>query len=509
MSAAVRYLLLAAALAFASAASSQPTVTADPAIRAPNFSTLATWGGLPSATSQDRIELHPVGSDTVIAWQYTGGTTSGSMYFWIPDTVAHGTYELWLRRYWTHVATSNPITVSMMVAGPVTLGGAAFAGVTLTATNGGTCTQSSASGQYSCAITSGWSGDVIPSKAGYIFTPASRSYVNVTSTQTAQSFTAALIRVISGTATLNGLPLPNVAFSASGGWSCTNSDAQGQYSCAVPDGWTGTITPSQTGYTFSPASKNYSSIAADDPGEDYTATLSSPTANIAFVHVDHLNTPRLVADASGTTVWRWDQMEPFGVNVPDENPSGLGAFDLPLRLPGQYYDRESALHYNYLRDYDPGLGRYIQSDSIGLEGGLNTYVYVEGNALIYIDPVGLWTLSLGGRGSFFYGGAGGTVGGSVGISTSGQICFQIQTCGRLGAGASIGVGAAASVGSGQFCEGDSLGGGGFTTLGVGPFGGVSTNTTLNGTTGSLSFGGGGGFAAGVQTCITRTFCAIP
>jgi len=56
-------------------------------------------------------------------------------------------------------------------------------------------------------------------------------------------------------------------------------------------------------------------------------------------------------------VWRWDQQEPFGVNPPDENPSGLGAFDLPLRLPGQYFDKETNLHYNHFRDYDPAVDR--------------------------------------------------------------------------------------------------------------------------------------------------------
>jgi len=64
-------------------------------------------------------------------------------------------------------------------------------------------------------------------------------------------------------------------------------------------------------------------------------------------------------------VWRWDQQEPFGVNLPDENPSGLGTFDLPLRLPGQYYDQETNLHYNYFRDYDPSLGRCGERDPVG------------------------------------------------------------------------------------------------------------------------------------------------
>ena len=114
-----------------------------------------------------------------------------------------------------------------------------------------------------------------------------------------------------------------------------------------------------------------------------------------YVHADHLNTPRLVANASGQTVWRWDQQEPFGVNVPDENPSGLGVFDLPLRLPGQTYDTETGLHYNYYRDYDPTLGIYKQSDPIGLSGGLNTYAYVDASPLTGIDPDGLFLRSPG------------------------------------------------------------------------------------------------------------------
>jgi RHS repeat-associated protein len=118
-------------------------------------------------------------------------------------------------------------------------------------------------------------------------------------------------------------------------------------------------------------------------------SVNAAEAKLYYIHVDHLNTPRLVADDQQRTVWRWDQQEPFGVNVPEENPSGLGIFELPLRLPGQYYDRETNLHYNYFRDYNPSLGGYVEGDPIGLRGGINTYVYVGGNPLLWTDPSGL------------------------------------------------------------------------------------------------------------------------
>ncbi len=57
-------------------------------------------------------------------------------------------------------------------------------------------------------------------------------------------------------------------------------------------------------------------------------------------------------------------------------------------MAGQYYDQETGLHYNYFRYYDPSTGRYITSDPIGLQGGLNTYGYVDANPLSYVDPLG-------------------------------------------------------------------------------------------------------------------------
>jgi RHS repeat-associated protein len=134
--------------------------------------------------------------------------------------------------------------------------------------------------------------------------------------------------------------------------------------------------------------------ATDDQGVMTTSaavaiTVNSNVAQIYYIQTDHLNTPRLIADSAGATVWRWDQGEPFGNDVPNDNPSGLGAFDFPLRFAGQYFDKETELHYNTMRGYHPRIGRYVESDPIGLAGGVNTYVYVLANPLLHTDVEGL------------------------------------------------------------------------------------------------------------------------
>ncbi len=65
------------------------------------------------------------------------------------------------------------------------------------------------------------------------------------------------------------------------------------------------------------------------------------------------------------------------------------ALEFNLRYPGQYFDSATGWHYNYFRDYEPGTGRYVQSDPIGLGGGISTFSYVKARPLNWVDPKGL------------------------------------------------------------------------------------------------------------------------
>ncbi|EPX60313.1 hypothetical protein D187_001800 [Cystobacter fuscus DSM 2262] len=125
-------------------------------------------------------------------------------------------------------------------------------------------------------------------------------------------------------------------------------------------------------------------IAQIDLSYDNTGSTVTNTT-LTYLHSDHLNTPRLATDQGGNLVWSW-QSDAFGVGQPNNHGTNI---DVILRFPGQIADAHSALYYNYFRDYDPETGRYVESDPLGLEAGLNTYGYALGSPLIYVDPYGL------------------------------------------------------------------------------------------------------------------------
>ena len=111
-----------------------------------------------------------------------------------------------------------------------------------------------------------------------------------------------------------------------------------------------------------------------------------------YVQADQTDTPRAITDANQKVVWEWPS-DPFGNDTPNQNPSGLGTFTYNLRFPGQYFDSETGHNYNYFRDYDPTIGRYIESDPIGLAGGLNTYLYADANPLARSDSKGRFSVA--------------------------------------------------------------------------------------------------------------------
>lgn len=113
------------------------------------------------------------------------------------------------------------------------------------------------------------------------------------------------------------------------------------------------------------------------------------STEVYYIHNDHLGTPKLLTDSHQRPVWR-AKSTPFGKASVNNDVDGDGVeIEFNLRQPGQYYDHETGLYYNYYRYYDPETGRYITSDPIGLNGGINTYAYVENNPLKWVDPYGL------------------------------------------------------------------------------------------------------------------------
>jgi RHS repeat-associated protein len=197
-------------------------------------------------------------------------------------------------------------------------------------------------------------------------------------------------------------------------------------------------------------------------------------SNTYFVHADQLGTPRQISDSSGKTAWTWE-IATFGASAPDEYGDRLTRFSYNLRFPGQYYDSETGLHYNWHRYYDPQTGRYLQSDPIGLAGGSNPYRYADANPTGEIDSTGLWGAIFPNIDLSYYLGGGGSFGGGLYASPdegSAGAYHYTATGGGLSAGLTLGVGF--FVGSGtSMLDGD----GQFFNVALGP---ISINVGTSG-----------------------------
>ncbi len=257
--------------------------------------------------------------------------------------------------------SGNPVVFASTTAGVCTTGG----------TNGSTVTIQTAG---TCTLTANQAGNSA-------YTAAPQVTVNVIINKASQTITFAV---------LTDKALSDPAFTLA---------ATASSGLAVAFTSTTTAVCTVAGNTVTLVSAGTCTIAANQGGDgNYLAATTvsrsfqvTDVPKVYFIHADHLGTPRVITRPSDNqVVWRWDNTDPFGANLPNEDPSATGtAFKFNLRFPGQYYDAETATHYNYYRDYDPATGRYSQSDPIGLNGGISTYAYVDGNPLSKTDRRGL------------------------------------------------------------------------------------------------------------------------
>ena len=121
------------------------------------------------------------------------------------------------------------------------------------------------------------------------------------------------------------------------------------------------------------------------PGSSWTTdpVFLKKDGDYYFYHNDHLGTPQKLTASNGRVVWSARYASFGGTQLVEQEIKN------PLRFPGQYYDQETGLHYNYHRYYDPIAKRYIKADPLGISGGVNLYVYSSSNPNKFIDPNGL------------------------------------------------------------------------------------------------------------------------
>jgi RHS repeat-associated protein len=137
---------------------------------------------------------------------------------------------------------------------------------------------------------------------------------------------------------------------------------------------------------------NQGNVRADYIYLDGRPIAEYSAGKLYFLHDDRLGTPQVATDTTQAPAWIGDY-QPFGALTASSQTALLGQ---DLRLPGQENDIETGLYHNGFRDYNPAFGRYIESDPVGLGGGMNTYLYVGGNPVTQVDPPGLWQVTISG-----------------------------------------------------------------------------------------------------------------
>ena len=161
---------------------------------------------------------------------------------------------------------------SIRVSGRVTLDGNGLDGVSVALSDGSASAVTDSDGFWAVEVSWGWSGAIVPAKAGYIFTPSRRELPPVRQVMVDQDFSAVLQGVtVSGTILSGGEPLAGVAVNFSNGGGSVLTDGGGAYTATLPWGWSGTAVPVLAGYRFLPESREYVDLQSALSGQDYQA----------------------------------------------------------------------------------------------------------------------------------------------------------------------------------------------------------------------------------------------
>jgi len=294
-------------------------------------------------------------------------------------------------------ATAGNAAATVTFTTPLSNGGSPITSYTATATPGG----KTATGSASPITVTG-----LANKTAYTFTVTATNSAGTGPASTASNSVTpdvgptVSISTPSNGATASAPATFSLTAAAAPGLSGETISSVQYYANGTPIGPPVTTSP----YSYSWAdvgagTYNLTAVATDNYGTARISSLVSVTVQesaksvkMYYIYADQIDTPRIITRPSDNqVVWRWDGADPFGAAQPNQNPANLGVFVYNERFPGQLYDAESATHYNYFRNYDPGIGRYVQSDPIGLGGGFNTYGYVLQNPLTLSDRHGLET----------------------------------------------------------------------------------------------------------------------
>lgn len=193
---------------------------------------------------------------------------ANTTYYW---QVRSTTCEECVQKPWVYANDDKWWTFKTNTLNQVTiLGNVGIDRAVLSYTDGSAKTVTADStGAYSLKVSNNWTGTITPSKAGYIFTPPNASFTNLTAAQTIQNFNATPVFTISG-----NTGTPGVTLSYTDGTPKTVvSDANGNYAFSVLRGWSGTVTPTKTSYSFTPPNRTYANVQASQTAQNYTATF--------------------------------------------------------------------------------------------------------------------------------------------------------------------------------------------------------------------------------------------